>query len=286
MYTDKNGRKWFKGNLHMHTTLSDGRKAPEEAARIYREKGYDFISITDHWEFYSGCEADGLTIISGCEFHTFNPQMTHIVGAGMEYMPQLDRNSSVQEIIDAINAAGGAAILAHPAWSLNTPEFIASLNGLAGAEIYNSVSGYPFSARPYSGTTLDLAAKAGCLLPLFASDDTHYYNEELFRGFIYVNAEELTGKSILDAVKAGRFYATQGPVISEEKVFGGKYSVSADAEYIQFYSASFWNADTTARIGRREATAAEFVIKPQDSFVRAEVCDKSGLFAWTSPKKI
>ena len=39
---------WYKGNLHTHTTDSDGECPPEEVVRRYRERGYDFIAITDH----------------------------------------------------------------------------------------------------------------------------------------------------------------------------------------------------------------------------------------------
>ncbi|MBO5940179.1 MAG: hypothetical protein J6R18_03160 [Kiritimatiellae bacterium] len=40
--------KWYRGNLHMHTLLSDGQAFPEEAALIYRRFGYDFVAYTDH----------------------------------------------------------------------------------------------------------------------------------------------------------------------------------------------------------------------------------------------
>lgn len=38
----------IKGCLHIHTTNSDGRLDPEEAYKWYKEKGYNFIAITDH----------------------------------------------------------------------------------------------------------------------------------------------------------------------------------------------------------------------------------------------
>ena len=49
MWTDKEGKTWYKGNLHLHTTVSDGVKTPEEAYELYRSRGYDFIARTDHW---------------------------------------------------------------------------------------------------------------------------------------------------------------------------------------------------------------------------------------------
>src|SRR5229473_3164042 len=38
----------LKGNLHTHTTFSDGRLPADEVVARYRELGYDFLAITDH----------------------------------------------------------------------------------------------------------------------------------------------------------------------------------------------------------------------------------------------
>ncbi|MEJ7823885.1 MAG: DNA polymerase/3'-5' exonuclease PolX [Solirubrobacteraceae bacterium] len=38
----------LRGDLHMHTTLSDGRNSMEEMARAARARGYEYIAITDH----------------------------------------------------------------------------------------------------------------------------------------------------------------------------------------------------------------------------------------------
>ena len=39
---------YLKGNLHIHTNLSDGALAPKEMREIYRNLEYDFIAFTDH----------------------------------------------------------------------------------------------------------------------------------------------------------------------------------------------------------------------------------------------
>ncbi len=41
-------RKDIKGDLHMHTTASDGHNSPEEMIRACIERGYEYMCITDH----------------------------------------------------------------------------------------------------------------------------------------------------------------------------------------------------------------------------------------------
>jgi predicted metal-dependent phosphoesterase TrpH len=43
------GRFW-RGNLHCHSDRSDGLRGPQEVAGAYREAGYDFIALSDHFE--------------------------------------------------------------------------------------------------------------------------------------------------------------------------------------------------------------------------------------------
>ena len=38
----------LRGDLHMHTTLSDGKNSLEEMAEACRERGYRYVAITDH----------------------------------------------------------------------------------------------------------------------------------------------------------------------------------------------------------------------------------------------
>jgi len=38
----------LKGQLHIHTTYSDGRLTPQQAADVYAGMGFDFIAFTEH----------------------------------------------------------------------------------------------------------------------------------------------------------------------------------------------------------------------------------------------
>lgn len=284
MYTDENGKRWYKGNLHTHTTCSDGKFSPEDTASLYRRHGYDFLALTDHWVLSANGTDDGLLLLSGAEYNfgqNVREGIFHIVGTALERDPGVSREDSPQTCIDKIRAAGGMAHLAHPAWSLNTPEQIFSLAGLDATEVYNSVSGMPRNCRPDSGFLLDLTAARGFFLPLIAADDTHFYNEaDTCRSYIMVQAEECSREAILAAVRSGNFYATQGPrlsVVREGRILRVRCSPAAA---VVCYTDTVWE-NHRADVGEN-LTEAEFSLAPAVTFARIEVIDADGNRAWSS----
>jgi predicted metal-dependent phosphoesterase TrpH len=48
----KDGRdgRFFRGNLHCHSSRSDGLWGPEKVVAAYRGAGYDFVCLSDHFE--------------------------------------------------------------------------------------------------------------------------------------------------------------------------------------------------------------------------------------------
>ena len=283
--------RYYKGNLHMHTTLSDGVKEPAEALDIYRRAGYDFVALTDHYHYGAGYSADGMLVISGVEYDTGYDVVDgiyHIVALGMSVDPGMKNTAkpAPQEIIDRVHAAGGAAVLAHPAWSLNTPEEIAKLRGFDALEIYNSVSGEPWNCRPYSGLISDMLAARGIFYPLTAVDDTHFYEGEECLSYVMVRAEELSERAILDAVRRGDFYATQGPeftwsIVPAPDGNGGTICVECTpARRVTFFTDRVYTPDRC--VCGDGVTLAEYRIKPYDRFVRFEIVDGSGRTAWSN----
>ena len=158
MYIDEHGARWFKGNLHTHTTDSDGRMSPDDCAGLYCGRGYDFLSLTDHWKISkTRIHECGILLLSGTEYDfgkNVRDGIFHVVAVGYEKDPGVTREDTAQSCIDKIHAAGGVADLAHPAWSLNTVEQLMSLSGVDYTEIYNTTSGLPRNCRPYSGETV------------------------------------------------------------------------------------------------------------------------------------
>ncbi len=87
------GRFW-RGNLHTHSNLSDGALEPAAVVEAYKDAGYDFMMLSDHFrQKYNWPMADtrafrsnNFTTIIGSEIHapeTAIGEDWHIVAAGL-----------------------------------------------------------------------------------------------------------------------------------------------------------------------------------------------------------
>lgn len=282
-------KPFLKGNLHCHTTRSDGVLSPREVKTVYRGLGYDFLAMTDHRILSEAAHTDeGMLLLPGLEMDfMLAGEALHLVGIGMrpEYEGYASRLQGPQGCIDAIRRCGGRAILAHPAWSLNTTATLCALRDVTAAEIYNSVSTYPWNGdRADSSVLLDIAAAHGALYNVVASDDAHRYQGEAGRGFTMVQADELSQEGILSALDEGRFYCSQGPRFEQISLDGGYLSIRCSpVTTILFYSNLVWAngrclTGEGMTYGRYDLSANR-----GETFLRVQIMDAEGKSAWSNP---
>ncbi len=284
---DMNGKHRVKLGLHIHTSRSDGERDAAEAAALYRNEGYDAVAFTDHWHYGEENVIAGLPILAGAEYHVGEKNgaegVYHIVCLCADREPKVRRDMTPQQIIDEIHRAGGLAILAHPAWSLNTPEMIMNLRDLDATEIYNTVSERGYSRRADSSLLVDMIASRGQILPLLAVDDAHDFGRngqnDVGFGYIMAECEDLGAASIRQAIREKRFYATQGPEIHLTRK-GKAFCVDCSpASEIVFFS----NFVYTHRVFcGKGLTHAEYTPKDGETYIRAVVKDESGRYAWSN----
>lgn len=115
-----NGIDWshishHKGNLHTHTTESDGSIEPAQVVDLYHEHGYTVLSITDHnknlwpWDAFGRApETLGMLAISGNELSRHH----HTLSLFCEYETG---SEDLDEALAGVAAADGIAVLCHPA---------------------------------------------------------------------------------------------------------------------------------------------------------------------------
>ena len=281
-------RPRFKGNTHTHSTVSDGRLAPEAVMEIYRAAGYDFLTLTDHRKQNAETEYRGMKVYSGTELdYSFDNQVVHMTAFAMNAPLDTEKAClSPEDGIAAITAAGGLTILAHPYWSLNTPDMLKRLDGICAMEIYNTQSGSPWNAdRADSAAFCDLAFTNGYLTGLIAADDAHYYAGEDCKSYIVVNADANTREALQEAILAGRYYASRGPEFKQVTIEGRTVRVECSpADKVIFYSNAVWTRERT--IAGDGLTDVVHECQNNEEWLRIEIVDKNGMKAYTNPVRL
>ncbi|MBK7860117.1 MAG: CehA/McbA family metallohydrolase [Archangiaceae bacterium] len=112
----RSGPGWYFGELHSHTTHSDGRHELPELARRAAALGIDFLCLTDH-NTTSGLLDPGplpLTLVPGCELTTFHGH--HPVYGFTDIVPwHVDgRVRPLEEMQADVRRRGGLVSVAHP----------------------------------------------------------------------------------------------------------------------------------------------------------------------------
>lgn len=215
---------WYKGNLHCHSTQSDGQMPPANMARHYHDGGYDFIALTDHSVLNTDplVVRNGFLVIPGVELSTKStsdrpqPRM-HVVALGIGAPVEETAGIGPQELIDAIRSQDGVAVVAHPSWSGLGLAELRDLRGHLAIEVFNAHVEVSLGRGLSSVQWDDLLTRGHAVFGL-AVDDAHQPAFDSLRAWTMVRAEELTAPALLTALRAGHFYCSNGPEILDVRV--------------------------------------------------------------------
>ena len=69
----------FKGEIHQHSLVSDGRTPPQDHVMYARAAGFDFIAVTDHWNNKQNAIVAAAAKDSGCGLVTYPGEEMHNV---------------------------------------------------------------------------------------------------------------------------------------------------------------------------------------------------------------
>ena len=287
--------RWFKGNVHTHSTESDGTRTPGQLVDLYSKAGYDFLSITDHGVVtdIEGLGRGGLLLIPGeeiCVGRTHADTPYHLVALGIEKtLPFRDFDKTVdpQLVLDEIEGRGGISILAHPYWSGLNHGDMTAIDGYHGVEVYNT--GCDFERNTgYSEAHIDDIIVTGRRPCIYAVDDHHGADRPTMPldatvAWISVKAESLTYDDVMASIRRGLFYASNGPEIKDISIGDdGLITVECSpAKSISFVSTPSLGMKFHAR--GTPLTGATYPGREGETYVRVEVADYEGRKAWSNP---
>ncbi len=210
---------WLRGNLHCHL-----KGWTEEAPDRYRELGYDFIAAMDHDQIVMPEPREDMIFLPGAEMSP-----GHLLVFGVNDMDDIkaedgDRFPATLRMIRATAECDGLSFLAHPLWSGWTFAGLRGLceAGLDGIEVLNATcwgSGDTVCSDQLWHGLLSPANR----LAAIAGDDAHgpghlvgdtpkAARQRSRLAWTGVLARERTAEAVLEALRTGRTYASEGPV--------------------------------------------------------------------------
>jgi len=305
-------KTFYKGNIHTHTTKSDGDEDPTKVTEWYKAHGYDFLVLTDHnhrtiLDYGNQTETPETPLMIPGEEVTISIQNNdvavpiHINGIGIERVIEpieVDGVvSTIQANIDSIKAAGGIASINHPnyKWAYTISDLV-QVNGATAIEVFNGhagSNGYGGKTRHSSEQIWDGILSSGKLIYGVATDDSHHYHDftpkmaNPGRGWICVQADSLSETSIMESIKKGDFYASTGVYLDQLDCSDKSLNITIATNEDDPLKLTEYVTSITGYEGEllyeTDDLNINFELPINSSYMRATIKSSGGFKAWTQP---
>ncbi|WP_392667316.1 CehA/McbA family metallohydrolase [Streptomyces sp. LN785] len=241
------GRSWYRGDCHLHTVHSDGKRLPDQVAAGARAAGLDFIVSTDHntpsshavWGQYAGQD---LLIMTGEEVTTRNG---HWLALGLPAGEWIDwryrsRDDAFERFSRQVHRGGGLVVPAHMYCAYVASQWKFGFDDADATEVWTGPWTYDDEhAISTWDQKLGEAVRTGKRwLPAMGNSDAHSEPQVIGLPHNVVHADDLATDSIMDGIRAGRSWIAESSSVEltftasgngKQAGIGEKLSVPADA---------------------------------------------------------
>ncbi len=207
---------WYRGELHAHSTESDGKKAVETVLQAAVDTGLDFFALTDHFTVSQwrkmGAFVDKLALLPSLEVTSHHGHANlHGMTEWIDNFPDRD-DWSMNDIADTIHAQGGLFCVNHAfsgrlGWRAYDFDW-------AKADLMEAYHNLESLNNVYQVGLWDRLLTAGHRIVGVAGIDSHDPFDGLHKlGQLvtWVYADELSQAAIIDGLRRGRVYLSKGP---------------------------------------------------------------------------
>ncbi|GAB2965386.1 CehA/McbA family metallohydrolase [Amycolatopsis acidiphila] len=213
------GRAWYRGDCHLHTVHSDGRRTPEQLVADSRAAGLDFIVSTDHntssaqlqWGDHATSD---LLILNGEEVTTRSghwPAIGLPAGTWIDWRYRAGDPKDFRRFVDQVHKAGGLVTAAHPFANCFgcTYEFGYEIADLV--EVWNG----PWTDDDQQTVNhWDGLLRSGQWIPAIGDSDAHNPDQVVALPHTVVLADSLRRQDLLAGLKAGRSWLAESAQVS------------------------------------------------------------------------
>ncbi|MCX4666359.1 CehA/McbA family metallohydrolase [Streptomyces sp. NBC_01381] len=217
------GRAWYRGDCHLHSWYSDGRRTPAEIASLARAAGLDFINSSDHnthsahphWADQAG---DDLLIMLGEEVTTRNG---HVVALGTDPGTFVDwryraRDNRFGKYAREIRDAGGLVVPAHPHATCVGCNWKFGFGEADAVEVWNGAytPDDEVSLADWDSTLVAAVRGRKPWIPAMGNSDAHRDPDPVGSPQTVVLADDLTREAIQAGIRAGHSYVAESKNVS------------------------------------------------------------------------
>ncbi|WP_210588868.1 CehA/McbA family metallohydrolase [Streptomyces sp. GESEQ-35] len=218
------GRAWYRGDCHLHSWYSDGRRTPAEIAALARAAGLDFINTSEHnthsahahWAEEAG---DDLLIMLGEEVTTRNG---HLVALGTDPGTFVDwryraRDNRFGRFARQIRRAGGLVVPAHPHATCIGCNWKFGFGEADAVEVWNGpwTPDDEVALADWDGMLVASVRSEGRdWIPAMGNSDAHRDPDVVGLPQTVVLADDLSRESIQAGIRAGRSYVAESQHVS------------------------------------------------------------------------
>lgn len=290
-----------KGNIHTHSTWSDGDRPPQDVYLWYREHGYNFLALTDHNTLtdpaiFRLLERKKFIMITGEEVTLWgagkqvhvNALCTKTTIGGRRFETQRE---ALSWAVGKVKEQGGVALVNHPNWDWSLTA--ADLPAARGAALLEIWSGHPYvhtlgdETRPSHEALWDKMLTAGEGFAGAAIDDAHAYGAHApenharpGRAWVYAFTPDLNKKAICAALAEGKLYGSTGVTLKRIVVTEDSYAVYPSDRAVEVEFVGLGGA-VLQRGKAGEDGAARYQLRGGEGYVRARLTNAQGKHAWT-----
>ena len=305
---------WYSADLHHHSDVLDGFTEAEYVLRSELAAGVDIAFLSDHDSVENNhamrilSDARGMPFIPAAEF---SPSWAHFNAFPLDDGKTIDIDTgqaTVQEIFAAARGMGADLIEVNHPYSnygyFETHETGAIPGGYdAGFDLVeietpeNNANSAARNARTLQRTWQ--MWNEGQKAYLAAGSDVHdvWLNESgSVRTYVHVDGE-LSIEKFIASLKAGHAFASQGPLVYPDILFGSEIQHSAGNELELAYAVQAVSGLRSVQLiergneiealtfeGTDERVPAKFLVKPEsNTWYSLVIEDMSGKFAYTNP---
>ncbi|WP_344399755.1 CehA/McbA family metallohydrolase [Streptomyces longisporus] len=227
------GRAWYRGDCHLHSWYSDGRRTPAEIASLARAAGLDFINSSDHnthsshphWAPEAG---EDLLIMLGEEVTTRNG---HVLALGTDPGTFVDwryraRDRRFGRFADRIRETGGLVVPAHPHGTCVGCGWKFGFGEADAVEVWNGpwTPDDEVTLAEWDNQLVRSVREGRGWLPAMGNSDAHRDPDTVGLPQTVVLADDLTREAILEGIRAGRSY------VAESRSVSLAFTASADGQ--------------------------------------------------------